>query len=119
MNVGSYACCLIASYLVRLPSDSPTDIVVLLFRHCLLPEATWQRLSAPVPHALQSDNNLPQTLLSDPNKEVRQLYQVDGDLFGILDGRQTFVIDENGIIKLVYNNQFGPDKHAEMALDVL
>lgn len=67
----------------------------------------------------KSDNNLPQTLLSDPNKEVRQLYQVDGDLFGILDGRQTFVIDENGIIKLVYNNQFGPDKHAEMALDVL
>ena len=41
---------------------------------------------------------LPFTLLSDPNKEVVQLYDVDG-MFGIGVQRATFLISEDGTIE--------------------
>lgn len=59
---------------------------------------------------------MPQRLLSDEDKAVRQLYNVKGDLFGLLDGRQTFVIGKDGTVEMVYNDQLGAEKHIAKAL---
>ena len=66
-----------------------------------------------------SDLDLQYILLSDEGDVVRQLYGVPKDLFGLLPGRQTFVIAKDGEVKLVFNNQFSPEKHVQEALKVL
>ena len=40
------------------------------------------------------------------------MYGVPKDLFGFLEGRQTYVIAKDGTVKLVFNNQFQPEKCA-------
>jgi len=69
--------------------------------------------------AFCSDLELPFTLLSDEEDKVRTTFGVPKDLFGLLPGRQTFVISKEGEVKLVYNNQFGPEKHVEEAIKAL
>lgn len=79
-------------------------------------------VSGDTPEALKAFKekyNLPYTLLSDEGNEVRKEWGVPGDLFGILPGRQTYVIDKKGIVKLVFNNQFQPEKHIDKTLEVL
>ncbi|HKK09811.1 MAG TPA: peroxiredoxin [Bacteroidales bacterium] len=63
--------------------------------------------------------NLNFTLLSDTQRKVRRLFKVSGDLFGILDGRVTFVIDKNGIVQHVYRSQLNSTKHIEEAKTTL
>nr|ACJ64204.1 peroxiredoxin Q [Salicornia europaea] len=62
---------------------------------------------------------LPYTLLSDEGNKVRKEWQVPSDLFGALPGRQTYVLDKNGVVRLVYNNQFQPEKHIDETLKFL
>ncbi|WOK93249.1 peroxiredoxin Q, chloroplastic [Canna indica] len=62
---------------------------------------------------------LPFTLLSDEGNKVRKQWGVPSDLFGTLPGRQTYVIDRKGVIQLVYNNQFQPEKHVDETLKLL
>ncbi|KAG6471798.1 peroxiredoxin Q, chloroplastic-like [Zingiber officinale] len=62
---------------------------------------------------------LPFTLLSDDGNKVRKQWGVPSDLFGTLPGRQTYVIDKNGVVRLVYNNQFQPEKHVDETLKLL
>ncbi|KAG0469168.1 hypothetical protein HPP92_018496 [Vanilla planifolia] len=62
---------------------------------------------------------LPFTLLSDDGNKVRKEWGVPSDLFGTLPGRQTYVIDKKGVIQLVYNNQFQPEKHVDETLKLL
>jgi thioredoxin-dependent peroxiredoxin len=59
---------------------------------------------------------LPFTLLSDEGGDVRKLYGVTGFL---LPGRTTFVIDKNGIIRLVFSSQTDMKAHIDEALRVL
>lgn len=47
---------------------------------------------------------LPFMLLSDNNKKLRTLFGVKTNLFGLLPGRVTYVIDKNGIIQLVFDS---------------
>nr|CAD1832286.1 unnamed protein product [Ananas comosus var. bracteatus] len=61
---------------------------------------------------------LPFTLLSDEGNKVRK-GGGSSDLFGTLPGRQTYVLDRNGVVQLVYNNQFQPEKHVEETLKLL
>lgn len=63
--------------------------------------------------------NLPYTLLSDEGDIARKEWGVPPDLFGVLPGRQTYVIDKKGVVKLIFNNQFQPEKHVEETLAVL
>ena len=51
--------------------------------------------------------------------QVRSLYGVPKDLLGLLEGRQTYVIGKDGTVKLVFNNQFQPEKHPQEALSAL
>uniref|UniRef100_A0A7N0VCA3 Peroxiredoxin Q, chloroplastic n=1 Tax=Kalanchoe fedtschenkoi TaxID=63787 RepID=A0A7N0VCA3_KALFE len=62
---------------------------------------------------------LPYTLLSDEGNKVRKEWGVPSDLFGTLPGRETYVLDKNGVVQLVYNNQFQPEKHIDETLKLL
>ncbi|XP_061361536.1 peroxiredoxin Q, chloroplastic [Gastrolobium bilobum] len=62
---------------------------------------------------------LPFTLLSDEGNKVRKEWGVPGDFFGALPGRETYVVDKNGVVQLVYNNQFQPEKHIDETLKLL
>lgn len=63
-------------------------------------------------------NSLPFVLLSDRGGKVRKLYGVPST-FGLLPGRVTYVIDKDGVVRLVFNSQFGATKHVEEALNFL
>ncbi len=47
---------------------------------------------------------LPFRLLSDNDKKIRTLFGVKPNLFGLLPGRVTYVVDSNGIIRLVFDS---------------
>ena len=61
---------------------------------------------------------LPYPLASDPGAKIRAAYGVPKTL-GLLPGRVTFVIDRDGIVRSVFNSQFGADKHVPAALEAL
>ena len=65
-----------------------------------------------------TEHSLPFTLLSDEGGKVRKLYGVS-KTFGLLPGRVTYVIDEKGVIRLVFSSQLGAKRHVEEALKVL
>ncbi|KAK9102392.1 hypothetical protein Sjap_019646 [Stephania japonica] len=62
---------------------------------------------------------LPFTLLSDEGNKLRKEWAVPSDLFGALPGRQTYVLDKKGVVQLIYNNQFQPEKHVDETLKLL
>jgi len=62
---------------------------------------------------------LPFTLLSDPDNVARDLFGVKGDLFGMIPGRVTFIIDKKGIILYIYNSQSNATKHVEESMRIL
>jgi len=65
----------------------------------------------------KSKFNLPFILLSDNDKKLRKLFGVEND-FLLIPGRQTFVVDKNGFIIMVFNSMSGTI-HIEKALKVL
>ena len=50
---------------------------------------------------------------------MRAEYGVGKDLFGLLKGRETFVIDKDGIVVSTFNNQFDVEAHVAKALAAL
>jgi peroxiredoxin Q/BCP len=67
--------------------------------------------------SFKSKYQLPFILLSDNDKKIRKLFGVENSLF-IIPGRETFVIDKNGIIQLIFNSMLG-EIHISKALDIL
>lgn len=63
--------------------------------------------------------NLSYTLLSDENDSVRQQFGVAKDLFGLLPGRETYVVGKDGTILEVFNSQLSPEKHVQVAFKAL
>ncbi|ESU23890.1 peroxiredoxin [Flavobacterium saliperosum S13] len=47
---------------------------------------------------------LPFTLLSDQDKSLRKLFGVPTNLLGLLPGRVTYVVDKQGIVRLVFDS---------------
>lgn len=47
---------------------------------------------------------LPFLLLSDDDKKLRKLFGVKTNLFGLLPGRVTYVADQSGTIKLIFDS---------------
>lgn len=64
-------------------------------------------------------HNLPFILLSDAGGELRKQFGVPNDLFGLLPGRVTFIIDRQGIIKYIFNSQVQIKKHITESLRIL
>ena len=61
---------------------------------------------------------LPFTLLSDNGNQVRKLYGVP-PTFGLLPGRVTYVIDQQGVVQHIFNSQFNSKAHVEESLKIL
>lgn len=64
--------------------------------------------------SFKAKENLPFDLLFDEAGKVRDLLDIPRDLF--FDGRQTYVISRDGVVRNVYNNQLEPEKHVDQAL---
>lgn len=65
-----------------------------------------------------SHHRLPYQLLSDQGGRVRALYGVKATL-GILPGRETFVIDKQGVVRYVFRSQLNTKAHVAKSLEVL
>jgi peroxiredoxin Q/BCP len=63
-------------------------------------------------------HRLPFTLLSDTGNQVRKLYGVPSTL-GLLPGRVTYVIDQNGVVQYIFNSQLNFKGHVEESLKTL
>jgi peroxiredoxin Q/BCP len=50
---------------------------------------------------------LPFVLLSDANNQLRKLFGVPNDFFGLIPGRATYVIDQHGIIQMIFDSVSG------------
>lgn len=62
-------------------------------------------------------NKYGQRMVSDVDDEFRKALDIKGDLFGVLPGRETYVIGKDGKVALCFNNQFSPEEHAKKALE--
>ena len=69
--------------------------------------------------AFATRHSLPFTLVSDDGGKVRQLFGVKPSFLGLLDGRETFVIDSQGVVRHIFNSQINATKHVPEALGVL
>lgn len=75
---------------------------------------------SPASHLSFAENyNLPFVLLSDEKNEVRKLMGVPGSMFGLLPGRVTYVIDENGVVKHLFDSQLQAKQHVKEAIEHL
>jgi peroxiredoxin Q/BCP len=63
-------------------------------------------------------HKLPFILLSDKDGKVAESYGV-GRSWGIFQGRVTFVIDKNGIVRMTYSSQLNFQKHIDEAIEML
>ena len=59
------------------------------------------------------------TLLSDEGNKVRKLFDVPTNLFGLLPGRVTYVVNKDGKIVFMFNSQIQAEKHIEEAIRIL
>ncbi|WP_421920652.1 peroxiredoxin [Marinifilum sp.] len=58
-------------------------------------------------------------LLCDENNEIRKLFGVPTNFFGLLPGRVTYVADRSGKIVYIFNSQFRAEEHIEQAKNIL
>ena len=68
--------------------------------------------------AFAEKHNLSFPLLSDGDGSLRQLFGV-AKTWGLFPGRVTYVIDKEGIVRLIYSAQFASAEHVRQALQVL
>ncbi|RYU78244.1 peroxiredoxin [Hymenobacter persicinus] len=64
-------------------------------------------------------HRLPFELLADAGGRVRKLYEVPRAMLGLLPGRVTFVIDQQGIVRYIFNSLSGATDHVSIAKQVL
>lgn len=69
--------------------------------------------------AFAENHHLSFFLLSDPENEVRELFGVPRNLFGIMQGRVTYIIDKKGIVRSIHNSWVDPVGHIYKALKVV
>lgn len=58
-------------------------------------------------------------LIIDEDDAIRQEIGIEKDLFGLLGGRETYVLDGSGTVVGVHNNQFDPESHVRVALEAV
>ena len=64
------------------------------------------------------DKRLPFLLISDADGSLRKAFGVPRTL-GLFPGRVTYVIDRQGIVRLVFNSQLNAGRHVTEALEVV
>ncbi len=65
-----------------------------------------------------SKYKLPFILLSDSNKKIRTLFGVPSNLFGLLPGRVTYVVDKTGKIILIFDSMLATS-HIPKAIEII
>jgi peroxiredoxin Q/BCP len=65
-----------------------------------------------------ADHKLPFTLLTDRDGSLRKAFRVPRTL-GIFPGRVTYVIDKQGLVRLVFNSQLSATGHVTQALAIV
>ena len=60
-------------------------------------------------------HSLPFLLLADEKNVVRNLFKVPRNLFGLIPGRVTYVVNENGVVVKIFDSLFQAEKHIEEA----
>ena len=55
-------------------------------------------------------------LVVDEGDAMREEIGIEKDLFGLLGGRETYVLDGSGTVVSVHNNQFDPESHITTAI---
>ncbi|GAA6764400.1 peroxiredoxin [Flavobacterium johnsoniae] len=63
-------------------------------------------------------HKLPFILLSDEDKRLRHLFGVKNNLFGLIPGRVTFIIDRNGVVIYIFDSM-NAAKHIPKALEII
>lgn len=63
--------------------------------------------------------NLPFTLLSDMDDEVRKLMGVKGKFMDMIPGRVTFIVDKQGVIQYNFDSMGNAEQHVSEAQKVL
>ncbi len=58
-------------------------------------------------------------LLSDRDRKAEKLFGVPRSMFGLLGGRVTFIVDQSGIIRHVFQSRSQATQHVEEALKVV
>lgn len=71
--------------------------------------------SAASHQAFAARHRLPFPIISDADRSLRRLYGVPTPL-GFLPGRTTYVIDKQGVIRLVFSALLASDEHVRQAL---
>ncbi len=69
--------------------------------------------------AFRAKYKLPFDLLSDEGNKVRAMFGVPSDMFGLIAGRVTYIVNSHGIVTGIYNSQLNVTKHVDEALKVL
>ncbi len=69
--------------------------------------------------SFKQKNNLNYPLLSDTGGRLRRKARIPSSFMGLLPGRVTFVIDRDGKVAHVVNNQFDFKVHTKEAINVL
>jgi peroxiredoxin Q/BCP len=58
-------------------------------------------------------------LLSDENNSVRKQFKVPANLFGLIPGRVTYIINQEGKVIHIINSQTNPEKHINETIEVV
>ena len=64
-------------------------------------------------------HNLNFTLLSDDGNKVRKLFGVPANVFGLIPGRVTYIVNKKGKVLFIFNSQNQAEKHVSEALRIL
>ena len=59
------------------------------------------------------------TLLSDEADMLRKLFGVPTNLFGLIPGRVTYIVNKEGKVVYIFNSQIKAEQHVEEALKIL
>lgn len=65
-----------------------------------------------------AEYKLPFVLLSDKDKNLRKLFGVPTNLLGLIPGRVTYVVDKEGIVRMVYESM-NAESHFPKVLEAI
>lgn len=75
---------------------------------------------SPKKHAeFAAKHRLTFTLLADTEKKVRKQFGVPGNLFGLIPGRVTYIVDKKGIVRHIYNSLANAAGHIEESMNAV
>lgn len=69
--------------------------------------------------AFREKHRLPFTLLADTTHAIRKAFGVPTNLFGLLPGRVTYVVNSQGMVIMVFNAQLDATQHVSKALKAI